>query len=261
MDTETALITGASSGIGRELARLHARRGGNLILVARGENKLQELKRELETKHKIDAAVVVQDLSEPGAAGALHTAVKQTGTTVDFLINNAGFGGIGAFHERDWKEDLAMIQVNIVALTELTRLFLPEMVARGAGRILNVSSTASIPPGGPNQALYFATKHYVSSLSYGIAEELHESPVTVTALLPGATATEFGDRSGMNKTALFDKAATAESVALDGYEAMLRGDLEVVTGLTFSQKLMMLGSRFTPKSVLLSQIRKMQAVD
>ncbi|HAA23616.1 MAG TPA: short-chain dehydrogenase, partial [Cytophagales bacterium] len=146
-----ALITGASSGIGLELAHIHAEKGGDLIIVARRAEKLASLKQELETKHKVQVHTIAKDLSEPTAAQEIFDEVTQAGITIEYLINNAGFGGQGKFHEREWQQDLNMINLNVVALTALTRLFLPNMVARNSGRVLNVSSTASFLPG-PLQA-------------------------------------------------------------------------------------------------------------
>ena len=258
--SQTALITGASTGIGKELAILHAKAGHDLILVARNEQRLQEVADQLSQQHGITATVLAKDLAVQSAPSELFAEVSERGLQVDYLINNAGFGGVGEFAERPWDEDAAMLQVNIVALTELSRLFLPAMLQRNSGRILNVSSTASLVPGGPNQAVYFATKAYVTSLSYGIAEECHASAVTVTALLPGATATEFGERSGMDKTGLFDKTASAASVAHDGFQGMMAGKLRVVSGLTFAQRLLMKLLPFMPLDLALSQMRQMQSI-
>ncbi|MEM0896948.1 MAG: SDR family NAD(P)-dependent oxidoreductase, partial [Verrucomicrobiota bacterium] len=184
--------------------------------------------------------------------------ITKSGLQIDYLINNAGFGGHGKFHEREWAEDMAMIQLNVVTLTELCRLFLPGFVERDSGRILNVSSTASLVLGGPLQAVYFATKAFVTSLSLGIAGELEGTNVTATALLPGATETEFAKASGLEDTGLFAKTASARSVASDGYEAMLAGKLDVVSGLTFGQKMMIAAVPFSPKRMLLKEMRKMQ---
>jgi len=256
---KVALITGASSGIGKELAFIHAEKGGDLILIARSEDKLKQLKAELEEKYSIKVKLIVKDLTEANSTLEIYNVVKNDGIKVDYLINNAGFGGRGKFHERAWEQDLAMINLNIVALTSLTRYFLPDFVADNKGKILNVSSTASLLPG-PLQAVYYATKAYVTSFSNAIAEELHDTKITVTALLPGATETEFANTSGMDKTDLFAKAASARSVALDGYNAMIAGKLEVISGLTFGQKMMLAAIPLTPKKVLLSQIRKMQEI-
>lgn len=256
---KVALITGASSGIGKELAFIHAEKGGDLILIARSEDKLQQLKTQLEQKHAVKVKVIVKDLTEVNATLEIYNVVKNEGIKVEYLINNAGFGGRGKFHERAWEQDLAMINLNITALTSLTRYFLPDFVADNKGKVLNVSSTASLLPG-PLQAVYYATKAYVTSFSNAIAEELHDTNITVTALLPGATETDFANTSGMDKTDLFAKAASARSVASDGYNAMLAGKLDVISGLTFGQKMMLSAIPMTPKKMLLSQIRKMQEI-
>lgn len=257
---KTALITGASSGIGKELARIHAEKGGDLVIVARRREQLDDLKKELEEKHSVQVTVIAKDLARPEAGQEIYDEVKAAGIGVEYLINNAGFGGRGKFHERDWSQDLAMIQLNVVTLTALCRLFLPEMVARDHGRILNVSSTASFMPG-PLQAVYYATKAFVTFFSNAVAEELHDTGVTVTALLPGATETEFAQTSGMDETGLFAKTVSARSVAQDGYDAMVAGKLDVVSGLTFGQTLMVRAIPFTPKKLLLRQVRKMQEVE
>ena len=255
-----ALITGASSGIGKELARIHAEKGGDLIIVARRIEKLNELKAELEQKHGVGVLAIAKDLSKVEAASEVFTEVEQAGIEVDFLFNNAGFGLRGKFHELSWERQQQMISLNMVALTELMYLFLPQMVARNSGKILNTSSTASFMPG-PLQAVYFATKAYVTFLGNAIAEELHETNVSITTLMPGATETEFAATSGMDKTNLFEKTVSARSVAEEGYQGMLDGKLDVVSGLTFGQNLMMKSIPFTPKKILLKQIRKMQAVN
>ena len=254
-----ALITGASAGIGKELAHIHAEKSGDIILVARRKDKLESLKAELEKKHNVKAMIIAKDLGVPSAAQEIYNEIKKAGLEVDYLINNAGFGGRGKFHEREWQQDLNMINLNVVALTALTRFFLPEFVARNSGKILNVSSTASFMPG-PLQAVYFATKAYVTYLSNAIAEELHDTNITVTNLMPGATETEFASVSGMDKTDMFSKTATARSVAEDGYNGMINGKLDVVSGLTGPQKMMMAMIPFTPKKMLLKQVRKMQEV-
>ncbi|MEL6591874.1 MAG: SDR family oxidoreductase [Bacteroidota bacterium] len=256
---KVALITGASSGIGKELAHIHAQNGGDLVIVARSADKLQALKTELEEKYNISTRIIVKDLSKPEAAAEVYKEVKDAGIEVEYLINNAGFGGQGKFHERNWQTDLDMINLNVVALTALTRFFLPDFVARNSGRILNVSSTASLLPG-PLQAVYYATKAYVTSFSNAIAEELHDTNITVTALLPGATETEFAKTSGMDKTDLFNNTFSAREVAQDGYDGMMAGKLDVMAGVSFVQKMMMASIPLTPKKMLLSQIRKMQEV-
>ena len=254
---KTALITGASSGLGREFAEIHAKTGGNLVVVARSKDKLLALKETLEKKYNIHVSVIEKDLTDKNAAQEIYNFVKFSKIEIDYLINNAGFGGVGKFHERPFAEDLAMIQVNIIALTALTRKFLPDFVEKNNGKILNLSSTASLMAG-PMQAVYFATKAYVTSFSNAIAEELYNTNITVTNLMPGATDTNFGKTSGMEKTALFKNTANAKDVAKDGYEAMLNGDLEIISGITLPQKILMKAIPLTPKNILLKQVRKMQ---
>lgn len=257
--SKTALITGASSGIGKELAHIHAEKGGDLIIVARSGDKLKALKAELEGKHNIKVLCITKDLTLSSAPQEVYNEVKQAGIEVEYLINNAGFGGLGKFHEREWEKDMAMINLNIVALTALTRLFLPDMVKRNSGRILNVSSTAGLMPG-PLQAVYYATKAYVNSFSNAIAEELHDTNITVTSLQPGATETGFGSISGMDKTVMFKKTASARSVAQDGYDGMMDGKLDVISGLSFMNKLMISMIPLLPKKMALKQVREMQEV-
>jgi short-subunit dehydrogenase len=254
---KVALITGASSGIGKELALIHAQREGDLIIIARSEDKLKELKEELTGKHSVRVMVIAKDLGSPTAPIEVYEAVKKAGIEIDYLINNAGFGGLGKFHEMPMERQMAMINLNINALTHLTGLFLPDFVKRNEGKILNVSSTASLMPG-PLQAVYFATKAYVTSFSNALAEELNDTNITVTNLMPGATATEFGATSGMDKTPMFQKTASAAMVANDGYQGMLKGKLDVISGLTTMQKLMMAGVPFMPKKTLMKQVRNMQ---
>lgn len=256
---KVALITGASSGIGKEFAHIHAEKGGDLIIIARSEDKLNVLKTELEAAYKINVTVIAKDLTDPKAPQEIYDEVKAANLKVDYLINNAGYGGLGRFDQRDIQTDLNMIQLNVSALTALTHHFLQDFVKRNDGKILNVSSTASFMPG-PLQAVYYATKAYVTYFSNAIAEELRDTNVTVTNLMPGATATEFAATSGMDKTELFDKTVSARSVAEDGYNGMLKGHLDVVSGLTTSQKIMMKMIPFMPKKMILKQIHKMQSV-
>ncbi len=254
---KTALITGASTGIGKEFAHIHARTKGDLVIVARSEDKLNALASELKEKHGINVFVITKDLSKPDAAKEVYEETKAAGIEVNYLINNAGFGGRGYFHERDWEKELAMITLNVTTLTALTRFFLDDMVSRNSGKILNVSSTASLLPG-PLQAVYFATKAFVTSFSNAIAQELHKTNITVTALLPGATETEFAKTSGMDKTNLFQHTFSAEEVAKDGYEGMLAGKLNVITGVTMQQRIMFQTIPFAPKKMLLKQVYEMQ---
>lgn len=255
-----ALVTGASSGIGRELARTHAQRGGDLVVVARSTGRLQELKRELEGAHGVTVYVLAVDLTEESAPAAVFEELGTVGIDVEYLVNCAGFGGRGKFHERDWESDRDMIQLNVIALTALCRKFLPGFVRRGRGRILNVSSTAGLVPG-PLQAVYFATKAYVTSFSNAIAEELRDTGVTVTALLPGATATSFADAADLGNTPLFKEAASARSVAEDGYEAMMAGRLSIVSGLPLLQRIGLRLAPLLPTELALRQVRRLHEIN
>ena len=226
----TALITGASSGIGRDLAVNHAARGGDLVLVARREDRLNRLAAEIIDKYGVDAVVLTRDLARPGGAAELHAEVASRELMVDVLINNAGFGQVGPFHEIDAARHETMIQLNVLALTQLTHAFLPEMIARGQGRVLNVASTAAFVPG-PSQAVYFATKAYVLSLTEALAVELEGTGVTATALCPGATSTEFAEQAQAGRKRMFTSgAAHSAEVAEFGYAAMLRGETVAIHG-------------------------------
>lgn len=222
--SNTALITGASGGIGLELARIHARKGGDLVLVARSEDKLNTLKEELEAEHGVKVDVIALDLSQPDAADILFDKTEVLGLQIDTLINNAGFGGHGKFYERSLADEQAMMQVNMVSLTNLTHLYIKGMVERNQGRVLNVSSTASFMPG-PLQAVYYATKSYVTSFSQAVAEEVKDRNVTVTALCPGTVATGFVAAGNLEGLDAWKNAKTPESVAECGYKAMEAGDL------------------------------------
>ena len=221
----TALITGASAGIGAEFARYHARKGGDLVIVARRQEPLDALKAELEAIHDITVTVIAMDVGTPEQATALYEAVKAKGIEIDVLINNAGFGGHGAFLDRDLAKDQAMIDLNVGALVTLSHHVGQEMKARGKGKMLQVSSTAAFQPG-PYQATYFATKAFVSSFSQAIDEEMRPHGVTSTALCPGLVNTEFVAVADLEGTGLAkQKGATPASVAKVGYDAMMCGDL------------------------------------
>ncbi len=228
MAQQTALITGASAGIGKELARIHAARGGDVILVARREAALEELKAELKRAHGIKAHVFAADLGSVAGTRDLYAAVKAAGLQVDVLINNAGFSHHGDFHRLDLDEALAIVELNVKSLMTLTHIVLDDMIARGSGRILNVGSTAGMVPG-PLQATYHASKAFVNSFSQALANEVEDKGITVTVLAPGAVATEFFERADMADINGVQKGvATAKDVARIGYDAMMRGDLLVI---------------------------------
>lgn len=257
---KVALITGAAGGIGKEFTKIHASTGGDVVAVDLNAEGLKSLKTEVENQFGVKVYTIVKNLAQPTATQEIYEEVKSHEIEVDYLINNAGFGGVGKFHERPWEKDLAMIQVNILALTSLTRHFLPDFVARDSGKILNVSSTVSLIPG-PLQAVYFATKAYVTSFSNALSGELTDTNVTMTALLPGPTKTGFGSNSGMNKTAIYDKTAKASDVARDGYDAMIEGKLQVISGIPFSQRLTLAFAPLVPKKMLIEKVRKEQEIN
>jgi short-subunit dehydrogenase len=220
---QTALITGASGGIGYELAKLFARDHHNMVLVARSADKLAQVAKELQTQG-VTVKTIALDLAEPPAPKFLFDQLQREAIAIDILINNAGFGAFGEFAQMPEQEILGQIHLNVTALTELTRLFLPPMLQRRSGRIMNVASTAAFQPG-PLMAVYYATKAYVLSFSEAIANELRNSGVTVTCFCPGATHTGFAKRAGTENSRLFKQvgAMPAEKVALDGYRALMEG--------------------------------------
>ena len=245
MAAETALITGASSGIGLELARIFAADKSDLVLVARRRERLESLADQLRQRHGVKVTVLAHDLTAPGVSEALQQQLCEEGISISVLVNNAGFGAVGPYHELPLENQLEMIQLNVMALTELTRRLVPEMVARGRGAILNVASTAAFQPGG-NMAVYFATKAFVLSLSESLAEELRPTGVTVTCLCPGPTATEFGVRSGVDQTVLFRLGTvSARYVARQGYQALRRRKVVKIPGAISWFVTFML--RFTPR--------------
>ena len=240
----TALITGASSGIGAALARLCAAAGNDVVLVARRQSELDALAGALAREHGIVARVLPADLADPTAPTGIFAAVG----SVDILINNAGFGRLGSFAETDWLTEAHMIQVNVTAPAHLTKLYLPGMIARRSGRILNVASTAAFLPG-PGMAMYYATKACVFSLSLAIAGEVEGTGVTVTALCPGPTVTNFAEVAGNAGSKLFKgPAMSAEEVAREGFDAMMAGKSEAIAGAR--NRWMIWGTRFAPRRML-----------
>ena len=255
-DRKTALITGASSGIGLELARIFAREGYNLVLVARNGDRLRQLASELEKAHGARSLILATDLTEPGAAAYVLDQTTRAGLQLDVLVNNAGFGQYGRFADNDLEECLRQIQLNVTTLTHLTRLYLPGMIERKTGRILNVASTAAFQPG-PLMAVYFATKAYVLHFSEALANELHGSGVTVTCLCPGATVTEFHKRANATGMKLLKMGAMdARTVAEDGYRALIAGKPVVISG--FKNWLVAQSVRFSPRRLVTAIARKTQ---
>ena len=243
----TALITGASSGLGAEYARLFAAGKHGVVLVARRRERLEELARDLRSAHGIAVDVVPADLAARDGAARVVAEVERLGTPIDFLVNNAGFGASGAFADLDLGRALDMIQVNVTALVELTRALLPPMIARRSGRILNVGSTAGFPPG-PFMAVYYASKAFVNSFSEALWYELRGTGVTATVSCPGATATEFAEVAGNSRSLLFRLgAAPAATVAREGYRAMMKGKPMVIHGLR--NKLTVQSLRISPRAL------------
>ena len=221
-DKHTALVTGASGGIGLEIAKLFAADGHDLVVVARSEDKLRELATELE-REGVSATVLPCDLAQPEAATQLFGQLDERGIELGYLVNNAGFGSLGNFWELDRARELAMIDLNVRALVELTHLALSGMVARKFGRVLNIGSTAGMQPG-PRMATYYASKAFVNHFTEAIAHELRGTGVTATVHCPGPTATGFGEASGNRDTKLFRSGvATAQNAARDAYRAMHAG--------------------------------------
>ncbi len=244
----TALITGASAGLGTEFARLFAADKHDLILVARRKDRLDALGAELSQKHGVKVHSIGADLMDPNAAGTVVAEVEKLGLAVDFLVNNAGFGTTGPFVQLDAAKEVGEVTCNITTLVALTRAFLPGMVKRGHGRVLNIGSTAGFQPG-PWMATYYATKAFVNSFTEALWHELKGTGVTATVSCPGATATEFAAVSGNDKSRLFAMGAmTAPEVAAEAYAVMHAGRPMVVHG--FKNKLAAFSLRFSPRSVV-----------
>jgi short-subunit dehydrogenase len=257
---EVALITGASGGIGEDLARTIAGGGRDVVLLARSAAKLQILADELSRAHKINATVLVADLSAPGAADEVARSLAERRMAIDILVNNAAFGSLGEFARENPQEQLRMLQVNVVALTMLTRFLLPGMLERRRGRILNVASTAAFQPG-PLMAVYYASKAYVLSLSLALSEETADSGVTVTCLCPGPTRTGFQERAQLNESRLFRVTSVMSSadVARAGYDAMMAGRALAIPGAT--NKIGAQAMRFVPRRLAAKITKALNAGD
>ena len=247
--TLTVLITGASGGIGYELAKLFARDHFDLVLVARSSETLNQVAADLQSQFGVTVKTVALDLAAAPAARFLFDQMQREGVAVDVLVNNAGFGGFGEFAERPEEEILGQIRLNIVALTHLTRLFLPLMLARRSGKVMNVASTAAFQPG-PLMAVYYATKAYVLSFSEALANEVAGSGVVVSCFCPGATDTGFAKRAGTEDSRLFRKLRpmNAEVVAQDGYRGLMAGRGVVISGM--QNWLVAQSVRFAPRKAV-----------
>jgi len=254
---QTSLITGASSGIGLELARVMARNGINLVLTARREERLNQLKKELENQYSVRVHFIPLDLAKPESPQQLYNFCQKEELNIDILINNAGIGDYGLFQKNEWEKTATMIDLNMKSLTHLTRLFLPDMIQRKNGRIMNVASTASFQPG-PLMSVYYATKHYVLAFSEALANEVAEHNVTVTALCPGPTKSEFQETANMQKSKLVDRLPMPDSaeVAEYGYRAMVNGKRVAVHGVM--NKIMAKAVSFLPRCWVTATVRKIQ---
>jgi uncharacterized protein len=255
---KTALITGSSNGIGYELAKVHAEKGDNLVLVARRKDKLDELKKELEQKYKVSVHTIGRDLAVAGAAKEIYDEVIRKNIIVNYLVNNAGIGDYGLFASSDWNKQEKMINLNITCLVHLTRLFLPDMINQGSGKIMNLASTASFQPG-PTMSVYFATKAFVLSFSEAINEEVREKGVTVTALCPGATHSGFQSVTSGRDSSYFEKNdfPGSREVAEYGYKAMMKGKAVAIHGI--KNTVFATAVRLIPRSVIVKLARKIQA--
>ena len=254
MKKKTVLITGASSGIGKETAFVFAENNYNLILVARRKNNLEAIKKELEEKHNVSVNVFDIDLSKTDSAEELYNKVKEGNFNIDILINNAGFGINGKFIDIDIKREESMLILNIITLTKLTKLFAKDMVKKQFGHIINIASTAAFQ-GIPGFAAYAASKAYVLHFSEAIAEELKKDNVKVTVINPGATKSEFAERAGFKNDNFFSKAPTSRDLAEFIYSSMKKGKISAIHG--FKNKFLAFSTRTAPRNMLVKIAGKM----
>jgi short-subunit dehydrogenase len=246
---KTALITGASAGLGAEYAWLFAEDGHDVVLLARRKDKLDALAEQIAARHpSVRAHVLQEDLGDARAPERIVKELASRGIEIEFLVNNAGFGTTGTFAELDPARELEMLAVNVTALTHLTRLLVPAMIARKSGRVLNIGSTAGFQPG-PFMAVYYASKAYVNSFTEALSVELQGTGVAATVSCPGPTTTEFAQIAGNDKSRLFQQVAMgARDVARHGYQAMLRGETMAIPG--FKNKMLLQSLRIAPRRVV-----------
>ena len=254
---KTALITGASAGLGVEFARNFAKDGYNLVLAARRTERMEKLADDLRIRHNVTVKVLGKDLRNMIEVQSIFDTLQRENIHIDFLVNNAGFGDWGYFHESDWKKAEGMIDVNIKALTKLTYLFMRPMIEKGEGKILNVASVAAFQPG-PLMSVYYATKAFVLSFSEAISKEVKRKGISVTVLCPGPTESEFQSAANLGKSKLFKhtRIPSAKEAADFGYREMMKGNLTVVHG--FFSKVVVQLVRFTPRKLVLSAVRAIQ---
>ena len=253
---KSVLITGASSGIGYEFAKIYAKNGYNLVITARRQENLENIRKELES-YSVKIETIVLDLSKEGAAKKLYENVKEKGIVIDTLINNAGFGLYGNFIETDVDREAEMIDLNIKSLVILTKLFLKDMIAIDKGEILNVASIAAFQPG-PLMSVYYASKSFVLSFSEAVRNEIRKTNVNISVLCPGPTATEFERSANFEKSTLFTriKVMTPEKVALIGYKGLQKKKSIIITGKINSTLIFL--NRFVPREVIVNVARKLQ---
>jgi len=246
--SKTALVTGASLGLGEEFARLFAADGTDLVLVARRRDRLDALARELREARKVAVHVIAADLAVPDEVERVVREVQALPVEIEFLVNNAGLGNVGAFATSPLERQLVMVDVNVRALVRLTHAFLPAMIARGRGRVLDLGSTAGLQPG-PFSAVYYASKAFVNSFSEALSHELKGTGVTATVSLPGATATEFASVAGSGGTRLFRSGVmSSKEVAAEAYRAMQRGTPFVIHG--WKNRALAFSARLGPRSMV-----------
>lgn len=255
---KTALITGATGGLGKEFVKLFADNGNNLVIIGRNSKKLADLKKDVESKYSVKVDTIAVDFSDETAAKQIFEQVKNRDIQIDYLVNNAGLGGQGTFVDRTMEQDISMMRVNMLVPTKLMKLFIPELVKKGSGRVLNVSSSAALIPG-PLQAEYYATKAYVTSLSNAIAYEVKDTGVTVTTLMPGAIDTGFARAGGLTQTKMFSHGANPTDVAKEGYTGMMLGKLNVFAGLSPVQRPFVSLMPLMPKKAIMGFVANQQS--
>jgi len=253
-----ALITGSSSGIGLELARIFAKNGNDLVLVALEKNLLSVIREELTKDWGVDVYIIEKDLSVADATNEVFEEIMSQGFEIECLINNAGFGDFSSYYLCDWEKQERMINLNVMALAHLCRLFLPSMIERGSGKIMNLASNAAFQPG-PGMSIYFASKAFVLSFSEALAEEVRGSGVTVTALCPGSTKTRFNTLASGGRIQLKenDKRPGPKEVAEFGYRSLISGKTVAIHG--FKNRLIIFLIRFLPRGFVTKQAKKIQA--
>ena len=255
---KTVLITGASSGIGYEFAKIYAKKGYNLVITARRKNNLDRIKQELESfDTAICVDIIVLDLSKQNSAKELYEVVKQRGILIDILINNAGFGVYGNFIETDIEKEIDMIELNIKSLVVLTKLFLKDMVSRNNGTIINVASTAAFQPG-PLMSVYYASKSFVLSFTEAIRNEVRDTNVNISVLCPGPTDTEFEKSASLEESSLFTKLKVMkpEKVAIIGYKGVNRNKSVIIPGIL--NNILITFNKIIPRALVINIVRKLQ---